>query len=274
MITNKILKQIWSLFYAVSITTGLYIAIEALVRFENESTFTGFAFILLTIFLVEIYITWQYNVIISKERIDAKLLKYELLHMVHKVLLPMALFGSIVGYSYYNFGTARLTPILVITFGVNYVLFLNIRAYFEHRNQDEHNTHYVFDIIKFLIFFTCVNALFNNGLIHDARIPFLVLGIFVLTFMLTELLVWRLQKQHLFSVVFATISGVIITSMYFILVTQEWFNALQSTLILTILFYFIIAGFHHYVHKTLTNYVLVEYLLVFVMLFGVLYGTS
>lgn len=272
MIQNNIFKNLWSILYAASLTFGTYYAAETLIRFDNEQSFIGFSLVLLGVFLLEVFVTWQFNANLHRQQLDAELIKYELMHITHKILLPITLYIGIVGYAYYNLGTISLTALLVIVFCINYALFYNLRAYFEHNNIHEHETEVVFDIIKFILFFTSINVFLNNIDNHADRLIWLSIVAAFVSFILLELITWRMSSKHLYSTQLSIVASAAIGILFFTLANSDVFTILQSTIILSLLFYILIAYIHHVIHSTLTKYIIFEYLLVFVSIVGVLYG--
>jgi hypothetical protein len=269
------MKRIWDFFYAISLSLGAYIAIESLAKYNDTKNFIIFSFILLGIFLLEIFITWQRNVLVNNLRIDRDLIEYNLVYVSHKILLPILLYLSMVGYGYYNFHLLRMKLILFLSFGINFFLFVNIRAFFEHKTKTEKSTDFVFDVIKFLIFSTMVDVLYNfsiQQLPFEYGKPFFVISVLFLTVVLIELAVWRLSKHHFLSFYYSVATGVLnaLLSLFFITFTN--FNGLEFSILLTLCFYFYIAFFYHYVKQTLKYYIILEYIFVFLSIFAIFWG--
>lgn len=268
------IKNIWTLFYSLSITTGIYISLQELHEFGNRSNFFTFSIILFLIFTLEIFITWQSNQIKSSKTIDFKDAEKDLVFALNRLLLPITLYVSLVAFAYYNYKNSILLPILAFTFVTFFVLFLNIKAYFERRKNQEANTHYVYDIIKFLIFFNAVNVIINLVTTEEASLIVGVVYTFILSFLLKGLMLWRLEKLKPRIALFSILSSIFIAFIFAVLSVSESFNQLESTLILTFIFYLTMAATHHIFHKTLSLELIAEYFLISLVIVSIAYGIN
>lgn len=272
MIQNKMFKNLWSLLFSLSLTFGTYYASETLIRFNNEQSFVGFSFILLAVFLLEIFVTWQYNSRLNSFKLDSNLVEYQIVHLLHKILLPIALYISIIAFAYYNLGNFSHTLVLVFSFFIYFALFYNIRAYFEHNNIIENQSHAVFDVIKFLIFFATTNFAFHNVYNHPQRDILFAAAVTVVSFIILSLLILRMTNTHSNSILIAFVTSLVMGVSFLLLAHYELYSVLHSTVVLLILFYLFTAYIHHLTEKTLSKYIVLEYVLVFIALAGVLYG--
>lgn len=272
---QKIVKNIWIFFYSISIASGTYIAIESLVKYSDVKNFVGFSLVLFGIFVLEIYVTWQRNSLYSKISLDKKLLEYNLIHIAHKLILPMLLYFSLVGYGYFNYYLFRMKFVVGFSLVVTYILFLNIRAFFENNIKVEKSTDFVFDLIKFFIFGTLVDVIYNLSLnfnIFDSRV-FFSLSIAALTLVLFELFIWRFSDRHFLTIYFSVGASVLIT-IFALAFVEFWdFNGFELSVMLTTLFYFAIATTYHWIKKDLKIYTIAEYLLIAVSLGAIFIGS-
>ncbi len=267
-------KNFWTFFYAFSLTVGIYISLQELHTYNNSSTYLTFSLALLFIFLTEIYITWQTNQLKVAIEISTEVVKYTLVHLVHRVLLPVGLYISLTSYGYYNFTSDSFTVLLVLVFIIFYILFYNIRVYFEHHNKEDHNTHYVYDIIKFLIFYMSLDLYSNLFLTEKISLTVGTILSIVTTYIIVHLMIWRVDKLSKYNSVLTMVASLYVGGVYFILINLEKFNALQIALIASLSFYFLVAIISHRIHHTLSKDVIVEYLLIFVIVFGIMYGLN
>lgn len=272
---NKVLaKNLWTFFYSLSLTIGIYISLQELHEFGNRNNFLTFSVIIFMIYLIEIFVSWQSNQIKHDKTLDIKEVEKELLFSVNKLFLPIALYISLVGFGYYNFKNAILLPILVFTFICFFLLFTNIKAYFEKRRKAESNTQYVYDIIKFLIFFTTIN-IFVNILANDQKLLFAAtVYTFFVSFLLNSLILWKLEKLRYKLIIPSILTSVVIAGIFALLNYIDSLNQLESTLILTVIFYIFIAGIHHIIHKTLTASLAGEYILIVLVIISIAYGIN
>lgn len=274
-IFNKVLaKNLWTFFYSLSLTIGIYISLQELHEFGNRNNFLTFSVIIFVIYVIEIFVSWQSNQIKHDKTLDIKEVEKDLLFSVNKLFLPIALYISLVGFGYYNFKNSILLPILTFTFICFFLLFTNIKAYFEKRKKAESNTQYVYDIIKFLIFFTTINVfvnIVNNN--QDLLWPS-TLYTFLVTALLNSLILWKVEKLRFKVIIPSILTSVIISLLFASLSYIDSFNQLEATLVLTVVFYIFIAGIHHIVHKTLTASLASEYILIVLVIISIAYGIN
>jgi len=130
MIYKFITKNFNSLLYALAVTAGMYTAIVELQTYKNNGTFVFFSFLIFLIYFVELFIDWRDKSSKVQIRLDIHEEIDELSHLFHKVILPVALYVSLIGFGFYNISNHSLILILITVFLVFSVLFINIRAFF------------------------------------------------------------------------------------------------------------------------------------------------
>lgn len=271
----KIIKRNFkSLFYSLSLTFGIYIALQEIHELKNTYRFILFSALVFFIYLAEVYSNW-----ISKKRkvelnLDFNDEVNELSHLFHKIVLPVGLYCSLVGFGYYNIQSSSLLMLLGVVFITFFILFINIRAFFEAKTRVEDKTHYVYDLIKFLIFFSLVNVFSNASNNFPTNVAIYAMGVMITTFTLLALMLWRFDKFHLYSAIYGLIVSTFIGIIFFLYHADRVVNSLQISLGLFFVFYLTSAVIHHLIMKTFTKGVLLEYFLVILIVIAITYGIA
>ncbi len=271
---KSFLHNLRSLFYAFSMTVGIFVAQQELHQNKNMAGFIIFSIALFLIYIAEIISHWYYKN--SKVQINLNINDdvNEVSHFFHKIMLPILLFISFIGFAYYNFEDSSLLIVLGFIFIAFFILFINIRAFFEHKLSIENKTHYIYDIIKFLIFFSTINFISNTvrNEPHYILIYSLLAG--ALTFMLFILMLIRTKGFRLDYLFYAAIASAFIGLIFFLFHNGREVNALQAALGLLSVFYLSAALIHHRIMKTLTRDVMFEYLIVILLVLVITYGIA
>ncbi len=271
----KIIKRNFkSLFYSLSLTFGIYIALQEIHELKNTYRFILFSALVFFIYLAEVYSNW-----ISKKRkvelnLDFNDEVNELSHLFHKIVLPAGLYCSLVGFGYYNIQSSSLLMLLGVVFITFFILFINIRAFFEAKTRVEDKTHYVYDLIKFLIFFSLVNVFSNASNNFPTNVAIYAMGVMITTFTLLALMLWRFDKFHLYSAIYGLIVSTFIGIIFLLYHADRVVNSLQISLGLFFVFYLTSAVIHHLIMKTFTKGVLLEYFLVILIVIAITYGIA
>jgi hypothetical protein len=273
-IRNSITKNFKIFFFSISITSGMYIAIQELHEYGNKKNFLFFSIALLGIFFVEAFSNWYEKRSSSSVPLDRKIIEDDLKHLLHRILLPILLYCSIIGYSYYNLKSYTLYLVLVMSFFIFFVLFTNIRYFLDNNAKAESKTHYIFDIIKFLIFFTSINILSHLDYDKSKYEIFYFIGVFALTLTIETLMVWRLEKLHKWSFIYSVLVAIFVCFTFYLAQYQGKYNPLHTSLILVCVFYIASALTHHKLINTLTRAVLIEYLVVLSLVLTISYGIN
>jgi hypothetical protein len=261
-------------FFALSMTSGIYIAISELHRYGNKNNFLTFSIALLAIFLVEIYSNWFYeknfessSLVKREERIDLKQLFYI-------ISIPVILYLSLIAYGYYNLSNFSLGFVLLITFFIFLVLFVHVRNFFDHNPRNDSSVTYIFDVAKFLNFFLLTNVLANLLSEHPGNKLLFVFFIGVLSFITLTVMLWQQEKLHKITLSYNLISSVLLSLAFFLLNLNNSLNALQTSFAIVLTFYLVVAIIHHKLENTLNKEVLFEYLVVIILILSVSYGIS
>lgn len=272
---SKILKKnIRSIFYSLSLTLGTFIALQEIHENKNMFRFIVFSLLVFFIYLVELYTNWKSH----KTRIELNLNFddeiNELSQLFHKIILPIALYLSVIGFGFYNIRSTSILILLSVVFVTFFILFINIRAFFEAKNRIEDKTHYVYDLIKFVIFFSLANVFSNASNNFPVNLSLYGLCITVTTFTLLILMLWRFDRVKLTSVIYGIIISLFMGIGFLLFHAERVVNSLQISLSLFFVFYLASAVIHHLVMKTLTKGVLFEYLLVILIVIAITYGIA
>lgn len=263
-----------SIIYSLGITLGIFISVEELHKFNDRGNFFIFtALIFIILFLENLIAVLKRNKNVEIN-FDVNDEVNELWHFFYKFLMPFLYYISFIGFSYYNQHNSSITALLILTFFTFFLLFINTRAFFQNIKILESRTHYVYDLIKFLIFFTSINTLcfFQD----EARSNLIIASVatILISFVLTMLMIWRIQKIHLQSIIISAISSIIIGIAFAGLNMTGRFTELQVTLGLFFAFYLSVAIIHHTLLGTLTKSVVLEYLIILIVVFAVVYGIT
>ncbi|MEO6728597.1 MAG: hypothetical protein ABIM99_01620 [Candidatus Dojkabacteria bacterium] len=257
--------------YSAGITLAIYAAIQELHKFNNSSQFFVFSAAIITIIISEIiinYIARSKTVVLNMDFSDDI---NELSHLFNKIILPLGLYISIIGFGYYNLSSNILTIILILTFVLFFVLFVNIRSFFKNSLDLESKTHFVYDFFKFIIFFLGGDVIVNYS---QGNVQQVFGGVLALSAILHLLLLIRQKFAFNRHYILAIIGSIIIAESASLLVAANKYNQLQISLCIIFIFYLSLAIIQHAINRTLTRSVLFEYLLVLLIALSILLGVS
>jgi len=265
-IKSKFSRRVASFFYASAITVGIFISVNELHFFQNTYNFIVFGLATLFIYLIELFTSFENKSRKIQINLNLQDEVNELSEVFHKIILPILLYISILGFSYFNITSASIYIILILTLFSFYVLILNTKLFLEYQVKEEHKTHYIYDIIKFLIFFLAINTFANLYKFTEANILIFATGSFLLSFMIMYLMIIRIKQISKTSIFRAITFSAVIGFCFLILNMLSRFNPLQISLVLIFLFYISTAIIHHSIRGSLTKEVVLEYALVTTML--------
>ncbi len=273
-ILNKFKRNLRPIFYALSLTLGIYIALQEIHENKDYYRFILFSFLIFFIYLAELYSNWKSNKTKIELNMDFGDEVNELSQTFHKILMPVGLYLSIVGFGFYNIRSSSLVIVLSLVFVTFFILFLNIRAFFEAKTKIEDKTHYVYDLIKFIIFFCLVNVFSNASNNFPVNLSLYAVCVVAITLVLLMLMLWRLEKLHLYSILYGAIVSLFIGIVFLLYHADRVVNSLQISLGLFFVFYLTSAVIHHILMKTFTKGVFFEYWLIITIVIGVTYGIA
>jgi hypothetical protein len=268
------LRNFGSLFYSLSITIGIYISLQELHVYQNINNFVIFSIALLYIYLIELYTTF-----LNKNRRIEINLNFnddvnELSLLFHKIILPIVLYISIIGFGNYNLDSRIMPLILFITFFSFYILFLNTKAFLEKRVEIEHRTHYVYDIVKFLILFLSINTFSNAFRSTGSNLELYSILAGSANFLILGMMIWRIKKLKFSTLLYTLSSGVLMAGVFYMSNNIYRLSPLQISLCMVFLFYIIAAIIHHSIEGTLKKQVILEYITVIALVVAITYGIN
>lgn len=273
-IIKRIKNNLKPVFYSLSLTLGIYIALQEIHENKNVYRFILFSLLVFFIYVAELYSNWKSSKTKIELNLDFDDEINELSQLFHKIVLPIALYLSIIGFGFYNLKSSSIIFVLAAVFVTFYILFLNIRAFFRAQNKLEDKTHYVYDLIKFIIFFCLVDVFSNASNNFPANVSLYAACTVIVAFTLIVLMLWRFDKIHLYSLVYGTIVSLFIGIVFLLYHADRVVNSLQISLGLFFVFYLTSAIIHHLIMKTFTKGVLFEYFLVITIVIAITYGIA
>ncbi len=258
--------------YSLGVTGSIYISITRLVREGNSSVFVIFSLLALFIFVSEVLIDYVYKNKRVEINFDVNDEVNEASEILNKLLLPLLLFISVFGYTYFNFSGRFVLIIYGIIYFAFLLLFLNIKAFFELDVKTERSTNIVYDLIKFIIFYCFVDTIINMvnaGSISHIVYVILYLALFVILsylFLIRYVKDFAVIKRYLWIQVLAAVVSLLIIFLI------GNYSPILLSLSSFFVFYSSLAIIHHIVDNTLSKWVLFEYILVLIMALSVLIG--
>jgi hypothetical protein len=274
MVTKTLNQYVNSFIYSLGITIAIYISIDELHRFGNMKTFIIFTGIIFTILLLE-------NIIAVLKRNSKIEINFdinddvnELSHFFYKFILPFLYYISLIAFGYFNLYSSSITFILVITFFTFLLLFINTKAFFQGIKTLESRTHYVYDLIKFLIFYALSNTFAHIQSSDNSTLITTTVGVTIVSSILILLMIWRINKFSVLSILQSILSSSVLGIIFFILSSLAIFSPAQISLGLFFAFYLSVAIIHHVLLNTLTRSVIAEYIIILLVVFAVVYGIT
>lgn len=272
----KILKNNLSeLFYSFAITVGMYISFTELVINNNSYRFVIFAVISFFIYFSEIIFDY-FN---KSRRVEFNLNPNdninEVSEMINKIMLPVILFFSLLGFSYFNIESQTFLLVLMIVYFIYFTLIKNIRYFFKNDKKDEAQTHYVYDLIKLLVVFLISNFLSNLFKLNNEGLIVLSLLFGIVIFLMAALIRFNDKGKHYRQrLKFAAVYFPSFAAGFYALNYTESFNALKISLVISIVFYIFSAFFYHVSNKNITKTLAAEYILILVIVVSLSYGLT
>ncbi len=271
---KKISNNLKPAFYSLSLTLGIFIALQEIHENKNYTRFIIFSLLILFIYLAELYSHWKSKKTKIELNMDFGDEVNELSQTFHKIIMPAGLYLSIIGFGFYNIRSSSIFIVLCIVFITFFILFLNIRAFFEAKTRVEDKTHYVYDLIKFIIFYCLIDVFSNASNNFPANISLYAVCVVGVTLTLITLMLWRLEKVYLYSLLYGFIVSLFMGIVFLLYHAERVVNSLQISLGLLVVFYLTSAVIHHLLMKTFTKGVLFEYLLIIAIVIGITYGIA
>ncbi len=272
------MKQILSwkkrpFFYSLVITVGFAFLLSILHNLP-ESFYFSAAGVLYFLFLFELFNTRYYAQKILEQFGFAPLTdETALILFIHHLVLPTLAYIGIVLFLFFNSDPNFNLFWLVLIFILFSVLFTNIRAHYEDKYNLEELTANIYDILTLVIAFVAADGLENAARSASLNNGFVVALILLLLFLLAIISIfrYRLLKPQVFRVVLPSFFAI---TLVLFLIVSSGLAAGQIALISTLMLYYIIAFLNHYRDGTLNLNVITEYVVVFLLLLVIVYGSS
>ncbi len=270
-LSQKLFGQ--SLFYAVTIVLGMTLALSELDQ-GRTANFLRFSVVVLLAFVIELYLSWTER---SRQVKQTQIPRFDRIsyqsQLLHHAFLPVIAYLSILGFAYFNRQFHLRVTILGLAFVVFTILFINIRAYYAHTLKVLESTHFIYDIIKLVIFFCACDTLLNISITYNLGILG-ILGIAFLSIGLLLLMLIRYNRLELLALLLVIALSAIIGGLTFFMLSQGRFNAMQMAFISFLSFYVSSAALHHEMDHDLTWTILLEYVAILIIAISLVYGIN
>lgn len=180
-------------------------------------------------------------------------------HLLHQVILPLALYIGLLGFMFF-YRLEVISHLIVLLVSVIYFfLFLNIRGIYDRDFELEHMSHGIYNLVKIIIFFLL--SVSSIEFVHYHSLPSYLVGvaITIISFSLLSLLLLRHMQfvtRAIITILALSISIGIFAGYLGALVFTTYFNI---ALYLTIIYYVIASLTHHKSEGSLDAPVILEY---------------
>ena len=162
---------------------------------------------------------------------------------------------------------------LVLIFLLFALLFSNIRAHYEDKYKLEEMTNYIYDILAILICFMTADGIVNSCRYSGLSTGYAAVLLTVLIFILSVLTLLRYSIFKLAALKVLLVFLLIVFVLNFALLSFN-ITALGVSTLNSLLIYYQIAFLNHKRDGSVTKDVLVEYIVVFLILIVILFGSS
>lgn len=270
---KSLIKNKRSIIYSIILGLGLSFSLQMLVDY-GENAFWIAIGISSLIMIFTIYMNWRYASKVIRQLDMPKINVYDLKgNLVNHIFLPFMLFYSVAGFIFYN-NDSLIRGLTVILFVfVNYILFMNIEAYYKDEFRKDEKTRYIYDTIKLIISFIGTNLILHFSRNNELEIYIQAILIYILLCLLGSLAVTR---RNMFSFKPLTYVGItsFVIALFFMLALSIHIVMLGVNLLTFLLFYFSLSILHHRAERTLTLSVFGEYVVIFLLGFVLFLGIS
>lgn len=183
-------------------------------------------------------------------------------HLVLHIFLPTLAYWAIAIFIFFDPNPGIWFPFIIFIFFLFLVLFINLRAYYEDKFQLEKSTHYVYDLLKLLIYAILVFNIYSLAFAYSINIFILFVLIFLTTCLMLSLNLVRynhLNKSfYAYVVINSLIIGIIGTGLY----SWSRFNIFEMCLMTFLLFYMSAGVLHHRIKRDLSKEIVAEYVII------------
>lgn len=254
-----ILSNIRPIVYAFFISLGMSILIDILNYWDYGSFFraAGFLYIILVLEVGTVWF-WARSKLKSLEiplvdRYDRR--TQILMHLI----MPSLLYWSSVFFIFVNPNPQFWFIFLVFSFFLFVSLFINIKAYYLDKFKLEADTHYIYDVIKLLIYQLLVFSLFNLMFIYQLNIGIVVLGIVGVTAMMLFLNILRYRHLSFEYVIYVWVNAFLIGLLLLLLLMIKDWRVFHISLIAMCVYYISVSVLHHKIKCSLRFELIWEY---------------
>lgn len=194
-------------------------------------------------------------------------------NMLYHFVLPVLALVDFCLLIYFNSFVLFRPILLLLVFITYFLVFVNIRAYFEDKFKLELSTHFIYTFIILISGLSLTNAVLNITNLYSLNIlvPFFALVIINIFLILTAFIhYWDYNLKKLVSYLFFSLVLAGLTIMIFL----QFDSTLRSAFIEGIILYFVLAIIHHKYEASLTLGIVFEYVIITLLGFVLLYGAN
>jgi len=192
---------------------------------------------------------------------------------IYHQLLPIILFASFNIFIFFNPVESLEYLILFLVFFSFFVIFINIRAYYEDKFKLEQSTHFIYAFSSIFGLFSILNGVLNVASIYELMPFILIFALFVITIISNYTLFIQDIRWNVPLITYILISSAINVGLTFFLYTQ-YSSVLRSSFMSASFLYLSAALIQHKQEATLDRYVIFEYCVIMALSFILLYGIS
>ncbi|MCA9386148.1 hypothetical protein KC717_05870 [Candidatus Dojkabacteria bacterium] len=267
-----LVKNIRAIIFSGLLTSGL--AILIFIRtFTFVSHFWIGASILYLVFVIEVLVVqfWAQRKLMQLNIpvVD----RYSLItQIIMHGALPSLSYWGIIGFIAFDPNPGIWIWFLIGIFLLFTTLFTNMRAYYEDKFKLEQRTHYIYDLLKLVIFGLLSFDVIGFGLRLELN-P-LIISFFIML-IATFLLLLTLRRYHnLFdhSIFYVIVNTVMLGGATFVLLLFEVFSLFEVSLVVFLLYYISAGVLHHKLMRDLTVELVFEYLMVAALAIGMFWA--
>lgn len=257
-------KHFRSLFFSGVLTVGFYILIY-IHTFDPIKFFWVAAAILYMVLVLEVTSVkfWAKKKLMQYSIPMVNRYTYIAQQILH-IVLPSLTYWSIISFIYFEPNPGMWIPFLFMIFLLFWGLFTNVRAYYEDKFKLESKTHYIYDLLKLLVYWLLSFGIFN---VHYAyNVPILIISFFIFLFSAILLMLsyvrTSLHEYKPEDVIYVFINASVIAIISGLLLMSSSVNSIKSTFFSFILYYLAVGIMHHKQRRDLTKEILMEYILI------------
>lgn len=261
------------LIYATSITVGFAFLLSIIHNLPDSFYFTA-AIILYLVLVFEIFSTRFYSrKLLDQFELPQVEAEQKLIQLIHHLFLPSITFFSLVVFFYFNRQYSLILVLLILSFFIFFILFTNIRAFYEDKFKLELLTHNIYDFLTLIIVFLASDSMILTfGLLETNLILETIINFFIL--LLLALLVTLRYKMFRPRIIRNLLLYLLIYSPVYFLLLNEGIASLLLSIVNSLIMYYYIAFSNHYQEGTVKRGVIAEYVIVFLIIISMILGLA